>query len=176
MGIIITSPPGKAPAYQKVAEITVGAGGAATVTFSGLDLTGDTDDYYFVRGSIVGTGVIGGTCTINGDTTAAHYHQSFIYGTGGAVAIGHNNNATMGLGYDNPAGGNFELSITRSAAGYAQIQAVTSTAGVTGGQIAITSVVKDDATITNITSITFTAAGGNYPENSRFQLYKASKL
>jgi hypothetical protein len=108
MGIIMTSPAGKIPAWMEVSDAT-GAAGVSSVDVTGLDLNGDTGGLYrlFVTGEVT---TAGNTSSINvnfnGDA-GAHYYTSSSQWNNTAATV--NGQASMQIPYQMDADTGFMI-------------------------------------------------------------------
>ena len=75
----------------KVAEVTVGSGGAASIEFTGIAGTGKD---LLILISSRNTGANGLYLTINGDTTASRYTYRVLFGSGSSVGSINGSNLT----------------------------------------------------------------------------------
>lgn len=99
---------GPSGAYDSIATTTVGAGGAASVTFSSIPST-----YTHLQLRLFGRSTGSNTQSyvkleFNGDTTGSNYYSHYIQADGSTVAVGPN--ASISIHYD-IAGANANTSV-----------------------------------------------------------------
>jgi hypothetical protein len=168
--------------YIKIASNTVGAGGAASVTFSSIPGT-YTD--LVIKASIRGDSGTGGfgNNLVSFNSISSGYSQRILYGLGSGAAVAASSSATSSLqnaAYGSDAGatantfGNTEIYIPNytssdfksiSSDSVSENNATTAIAAITAGLLSNTAA---------ITSITMTSGFGNFGQYSTFTLYGIS--
>lgn len=79
--------------YESISTVTVGSGGASSVTFSSIP---QTYTHLQVRLYTIVAGAGSGSYTyLNGDTTQSNYKEHVIYGSGAAASAGSYSNSYM---------------------------------------------------------------------------------
>lgn len=168
LGILASSTPAAAGDYESIATVTVGSGGASSISFSSIP---STFAHLQIR-------VFGKTSTssygdlrFNGDTTASNYRFHTLYGTGSAAGATSAANAAYFPADMNTQFGADILDIldysntsknktTRALGGYDNNGS---------GVVALTSNLWMSTAA--ISSITITAAVGTFSQHSHFALY-----
>ena len=86
--------------YELIETITVGAGGAASVTFSNLNTYSTTYQHLQIRYSADGFTTFGDfELTFNADTTYGNYRSHYLYSGGGGSPTSQDNGNTPYPGY-----------------------------------------------------------------------------
>lgn len=168
-----------ATTFVKIATVTVGAGGAATMTFSSIPSTySDLVVKRSARGTAAGNNV-DVKMTFNGVTTG--YTIRNVYGDGSTAASFSDSTTNYTGGETNGT------STTASTFDNAEIY-ISNYAGSTNKSFSLDNVVENNATFgldwlqaglwsntAAITSITFTPGSGNFAQYSTATLYGISK-
>jgi len=83
-------------AFESIATLTVGSGGASNVEFTSIP---NTYSHLQIRATLFGTASAAGiNMQFNGDT-ASNYSAHYMYGTGSAAASGNDNNNYLYLSF-----------------------------------------------------------------------------
>jgi hypothetical protein len=180
LGIIASSGAGgggAAGTYESIATVTVGSGGAASVSFTSISAT-----YTHLQIRYIGRGTVASTQEVmkiefNSDATAGNYARHWLQGTGSAVnSYGEGNfSDNLRLLAGDTTGSNIFGVGVIDVLDYANTNKYKTTRTLSGydnngeGQIALTSGLwKNTAAIT---TITLTAFSGNLKQYSQFALY-----
>jgi hypothetical protein len=158
--------------FIKIASATVGSGGAASISFSGITQTGYTD--LLIKMSVRHSSAVNRSY-INFNSTSTTYRKQNILGTGSAFASeGNTNNevfVTENSSFTSNVFANSEIYIPNYTSSYAKscsIDSVTENNASTSYQT-ITAVNWDGTAA--ITSVTIYPISGNYAEYSTATLY-----
>ena len=154
--------------YDAITSYTVGAGGIATVTFSGIP-----SGYKHLQLRITascGTNQSAFNITINSDTTNSNYRYHLMGGDG-AIAIQTANNRNMGVIRNNYLSGTVvDLLDYNSSNKYKTLRCLSGVDQVSAGFIAFSSNLWMNTNA--ITSISLTEnSGTNFTQYSNFALY-----
>jgi hypothetical protein len=157
--------------YESIATVTVGSGGAASVTFSSIP---QTFTHLQVRAYQKTTGAGDLTFTLNGDT-GANYSRHYLYGTGsGLPSSGGTANESAGyIGYSS-TGTYFQVSVI-DFLDYTSTVKTKSVRSIVGADANGTGIVLLTsslwfATPAAITTISF-ARGADFSQYTNFALY-----
>lgn len=161
--------PAATNSYESIATVTVGAGGAASATFSSIV---GTYKHLQIRafGSLTSGG---GECKIefNSDTTATNYYNHILYGSGSSAAAGAANNNSFGFQLDSAAvgGGIMDILDYANTNKYKTARNLSGNDTNGGGYITFRSGLWSNTAA--ITAITIKPASGNFAQYSSFALY-----
>lgn len=167
---------------QLVETITVGAGGAASIEFTGIPQ--DADDLLCVFALRNGSASsFSSVIRLNSDTSTSSYSQRRLYGSGSGVA---SDSATT-LGFFGATGVASNAS-TANTFGNGQLY-IPNYTGSTTKSVSFETVTENNATeayqflvaglynqTSAITAVSFTVASGNLAANSTASLYKIKKF
>jgi hypothetical protein len=138
IGIIASSGGGVANSYESIATVTVGAGGASSVSFTSIPAT---YQHLQIRGIARNNSGTSGLAFIrtkfNSDATSGNYYGHYLYGSGSAVsaaaAAGQTNGAIAGFVGNNSNTASSFPTVIIDVLDYANTSKNKTTRALTGG-------------------------------------------
>ena len=164
------SPAIYANSYESIATQTVGAGGAASVTFSSIP---STYKHLQIRASVKMASGGDVSCYLNSDTNVNNYRRHYVYGDGSTAAAGYQTTLGIVPGYVG-SGSGFGTFI-QDLLDYTDTNKNTTSRSLSGvdnngsGLVILYSGLWMNTAA--VTSIQYVGYGANFSEYSTFALY-----